>query len=108
MSDVRLILVTIPEDKAPGFVRSLCEERWIACGNIIPGMRSIYWWKGEICDDPEALVLMETVADLLEPAMARIVALHPYETPKIIATTPSAVSEAFEAWAKASVKPSPG
>jgi|SRR5690606_23569482 len=107
MSDLRLLLVTLPEERAPAFVRTLCEERWVACGNIIPGVRSIYWWKGEICDDTEALVLMETVADRLEPAMERIVALHPYETPKIVVTTPSAVAESFAAWARASLGVAP-
>lgn len=100
MSDIRLILVTIPEDQAPAFVRTLCEERWIACGNIVPGVRSIYWWKGAICDDREALVVMETVIERLEPAMARIVALHPYETPKIVVTTPSAVAQPFAVWVR--------
>jgi periplasmic divalent cation tolerance protein len=45
----RVVLMTAPAaDVAERIVRALVEERLAACGNIVPGMTSIYWWQGEI------------------------------------------------------------
>jgi periplasmic divalent cation tolerance protein len=98
MGDIRVLFVTIPAPKADGYVQQLCRERVVACGNILPGARSHYWWKGELCHDEEAIVLMETAAGRLAEAMERAVALHPYECPKVIALCPSAVHQAYGAW----------
>lgn len=104
MSQVRVLFVTIPEDKADAYVRALCEERAIACGNIIRGVRSHYWWKGELCEDAEAVVLMETARDRLDYAMERALALHPYECPKVIALEPAAVANAYTSWVLAETR----
>jgi len=104
MSDLRLLVVTTSLERAPDLVRTLCEERWIACGNIVPGVRSIYRWEGRVCDDEEALLWMETTADRLEGAMIRIAELHHYAVPKIVAVTPTAVHEPYAIWARESTR----
>jgi periplasmic divalent cation tolerance protein len=47
--------------------------------NIVPGVRSIYLWDGEICDGSEVLCVLKTRSDKLEPLRERLVELHPYE-----------------------------
>lgn len=105
MSDVRLLIVSAPVDAAAELVRQLCEERLVACGNIIPGVRSLFRWEGEVCDEAETLVVMETVADRLQAAMDRIAELHSYDVPKILALAPEAVLASYENWAKAETRP---
>jgi periplasmic divalent cation tolerance protein len=62
----------------------LLEEGLIVCANILPGVRSLYVWKGERGDARELACLFKTRADLLEAAVARIAALHPYEIPAVL------------------------
>ena len=59
-ASIRLIVSTIPEASAAAFVRDLVERRLIACGNIVPGVTSIYRWEGKIIEDAEAMLWMET------------------------------------------------
>lgn len=105
MSDIRVLFVTIGPDQADQYVRALCRERLVACGNILPGVRSHYWWEGEVQSDEEAVVLMETSAERLDDAMRRAQELHPYDVPKIIAFDPEAVHAPYADWAIAQTRP---
>jgi len=93
-----VLFVTCPPEAAPDLVRQLVEERLVGCGNILPGVRSIYRWHGSVEDDAEAVLLMETAADRVDSAMARISELHPYDVPKIVALEPARVNEAYLGW----------
>ncbi len=65
--------------------RTLVEEGLAACVNIVPTVRSIYRWKGEVCDEEEVLMVIKTREDLFERLKARVRGLHSYEIPEIIA-----------------------
>ena len=85
MTDVILVLVTAPStDKAAELARTLVEEQLAACGNIIPGLRSIYRWEGKVHDEAEVLLLHKTKAPLFEVLRARVVELHPYQVPEVL------------------------
>ncbi len=97
---LRVVLSTAAPADADRLVAMLVEERLVACGNIVPGVQSIYRWQGEVCRDAEVVLLMETTLSVLPAAMARLAALHPYDTPKILALAPDAVAEAYLSWAQ--------
>jgi len=85
MSDVVILLSNFPDaETAQKAVRTLVEERLVACGNIIPGVESIYEWKGKMETSAEVTVLFKTVASRAEEAQVRLRALHPYEVPEIL------------------------
>ena len=84
MGALRLMISTAPPDAAPGLARALVEERLAACVNVLPGARSVYSWKGAVCDDGESLLLIKTTADRAAAVAARLLALHPYEVPELI------------------------
>jgi periplasmic divalent cation tolerance protein len=63
------------------FTRRLVSERLAACGTVTPGLRSLYRWKGEVQDEPEALVTLHTRASLVPALIERTDAEHPYELP---------------------------
>ena len=71
-------------DAARTAVRTLVEERLIACGNLIPGVESIYEWKGALETSAEVMVVCKTIASRADDAQARLRALHPYEVPEIL------------------------
>ena len=96
---MRIILCTTAPGEGIPLLKKLLEERIVACGNLIPGVRSLYWWKGEICDDGEELLIMETDSSDIEGKIARIAALHTYEVPKVLALEPTDGLPAYLAWA---------
>jgi periplasmic divalent cation tolerance protein len=103
---VLLLFTTFPGiDQARSAVRTLVEERLAACGNIVPGLESIYSWKGNIETSQETLVLLKTRASLYEAAEARLRQLHPYEVPEIIAVPVTAGSQPYLDWVRQSCAP---
>lgn len=85
-SDVLIVFITVGNpDQAYRIAKTVVEENLAACVNIIPAVRSIYRWKGEICDDPECLLLAKTTRDVFPLLEARVKAVHSYEVPEIIA-----------------------
>lgn len=101
-----VLFVTIDEASADAFARAALQARLVACANMLPGARSLYWWKGELCEDREVLIWMETRADNVQGCIAALAALHPYDTPKIIALPPRAVHPPFAAWCAEQTEPS--
>ena len=84
--DVRVVLCTFPNpEKAAEVARELVTGKLAACVNIVPAVRSIYSWKDEVQDEQEALAVIKTSADRFEALSKRIVELHPYEVPEVIA-----------------------
>ena len=84
-TEVVIILSNFPDaDAARKAVRTLVEERLVACGNLIPGVESIYEWKGKMEASAEVMVLCKTTGLRAAEAQARLRALHPYEVPEIL------------------------
>lgn len=82
---VRIVLCTVPnEGVAETLARALLEERLAACVNILPGVRSMYRWQGEIEDDRELLLVIKTQADRYQQLEQRIRALHPYQVCEVL------------------------
>jgi periplasmic divalent cation tolerance protein len=86
MTDALLVFTTLPTaDKAEELAKTLVEERLAACANLLPAIRSIYRWQGKLQDENEVLVLLKTRAEHLERLKLRILELHPYEVPEVLA-----------------------
>jgi periplasmic divalent cation tolerance protein len=64
--------------------KAMVKERLAACCNIVP-IRSIYAWKGRVCDEREALCVFKTRASLYKRLEKRIREMHTYEVPEIVA-----------------------
>ena len=83
---VYFVMVTFGnEADAATVTRTVVEESLAAGGNMIPGVRSFYRWKGEVRDDAETLVIYQCRADDFEALQHRIKELHRYECPEIVA-----------------------
>jgi periplasmic divalent cation tolerance protein len=85
MTDYIVVYVTAPQDEAVDLAKTLVEERLVACVNLVPGLRSIYWWQGKVEDEPEVLCIMKTRSNLFESLRDRVRELHSYEVEEIIA-----------------------
>ena len=83
---VIVVFSTFPsEDKAAAIARTLVSEGLAACANLVPPVRSIYRWQGEICDERETLAILKTTRERFDALRDRLVTLHPYEVPEVIA-----------------------
>jgi len=85
MEDRILVLITTgSEEEAVRVARKLLDDRLIACANLVDPIRSLYRWKGEVCDDREVLLLCKSREPLFEKICAKVKESHSYEVPEII------------------------
>ncbi len=99
MTDCILVFVTASSEKeGEKIAQALVEEKLAACVNVLPAMKSIYRWKGEIASEQEVLLLAKTKDRLFEKLKKRVLELHSYEVPEIIALPVLAGSEAYLGW----------
>ncbi len=94
-----MVFTTFPDaEVAQRIVRELVESRIVACGNIIPGMVSIYRWREAIEESTEVLAILKCPDDGRERCQQELAARHPYEVPEIIFIEPAAVLPAYARW----------
>jgi periplasmic divalent cation tolerance protein len=103
MADALELHVTMPDkERAASMGRALVDEGLAACVNIVSGVRSIYQWDGRLQEDDEVLCLIKTRAAVFERARARILELHPYDVPEILAFAVDDGSPAYLDWLRKS------
>lgn len=86
MEEYIVVLCTVPdENTASEMAEKLVAEKLAACVNHIKGLISIYRWQDKIEKDAESLLIVKTRQDLFSALKAKIVSLHPYQVPEIIA-----------------------
>jgi periplasmic divalent cation tolerance protein len=94
-----IVLTTLDAATDPEpLARTLVEERLAACVNVLPEMRSIYRWKGDVQTEAEWQLIIKTSQDRLVDLQTRLVALHPYEVPEFIVLSISGGTEAYLTW----------
>ncbi|MEB2837100.1 MAG: divalent-cation tolerance protein CutA [Desulfurococcales archaeon] len=82
---VYVVLVTAPPSEAERLARALVERRLAACVNVVPGLRSVYWWEGRVEEAEESLLIIKTSGSALDSLLEAVKELHPYEVPEAIA-----------------------
>ncbi len=81
-----LVLVTAgDEEVAESIASALVDERLAACVNIVRNVRSVYRWKGNVEKDDELLLLIKTTQDRFEYLKRKVLELHTYDVPEVIA-----------------------
>lgn len=94
-----LCYCTCPDADTAGRIASaLVEERLAACVNILPGMRSIYRWQGQVETADEVLLLIKTSAEAYPALQDRLRDLHPYELPELLAVEPALGLPGYLQW----------
>jgi periplasmic divalent cation tolerance protein len=78
--------------------RSAVEKRLAACANIVPGVESIYWWKGKVERAREVLVVMKTTAARMAALEKEVKRIHSYEVPEFIVLPIVAGSREYLRW----------
>lgn len=98
-TELRVVLTTFPGiEKAREVVRELVESQLIACGNLLPGAVSLYIYDGKFCEDEEVVAILKTRKEKLTELEARLLELHPYETPEFVVLPIDQTSVGYGKW----------
>lgn len=100
-----IVVVTTVGDEEQGnsIARELIGRRHAACVNMIPGVRSVYRWKGKICRDSEFLLVIKSMEDEFPAIAETIREIHEYEVPEILAFNVGRGDAKFLDWVAASL-----
>ena len=80
------MLITAPTaEKAAELGHALVGAELAACVNVVPGLRSIYRWEGKVHDEGEVLLIVKTTREAFARLKERVLALHGYSCPEVIA-----------------------
>ena len=97
--EVRLLYVTTDgPDEARSIGRILVEERLAACANILDPMTSFYRWEGSVQEGKETVLIVKTRAEFVDSATQRIVALHSFDCPCVVALPLVGGNPGFLGW----------
>lgn len=96
--------VTAHVAEAEKIGKHLLEQHLCACVNIIPGMKSMYWWEGKIEHAEESILLIKTIPEKYAAVEAAILEMHNYERPAIFSFETQQIEPFFEKWLGEGVK----
>lgn len=83
--ELRLVYITARDrGEAERIGKVLIEEKLAACMNILGNSRSMCFWKGQLKEGEEVVLLAKTRASLVPKFVERVKALHSYECPCIV------------------------
>jgi len=85
-------------EEANLIAQMLVGDKLAACVQLLPEMKSIYMWRGEVQNDSEILILAKTTREKFVDLEQKVRAIHSYETPEIIALGIEAASEPYLKW----------
>lgn len=99
-----MVLVTAPQHEAEALARICIEEELVACVNILPAIKSIYRWEGNVDTSDESLLMMKTSSRLVVELEALISAAHSYDTPEFLIFNIDGGSGGYLAWLMACLR----
>ncbi|MEG3617359.1 divalent-cation tolerance protein CutA [Magnetovibrio sp. PR-2] len=82
---LQLVYVTVRHKaQALEIGKAIVQERLAACANVLEPMTSLYWWDGTVQEDTEAVLILKTRAELVDPLTTRVKELHSYDCPCVV------------------------
>jgi len=99
-----LVLTAVPDRRSADVLAAqLVKRRLAACVSAVPGVRSVYRWKGKIERSGERLLLIKTTPGRYPKILEFLSRMHPYELPEIIALPVKKGSKPYLDWVSACV-----
>ncbi len=96
--NVRVVLCTCPPRDAKRIAKTVLEERLVACVNVVAGVKSLYWWKDEVQEDTESLLVLKTPTSCFDSLERRLQEIHPYEVPEVLSLPVDAGANSYISW----------
>jgi periplasmic divalent cation tolerance protein len=96
---VIIVFTTTPKAKeAESLAEKIVAEKLAACVQVLPAMKSFYFWESAVRKDTEHLLLIKTLDEKFDNLKAFIHSNHSYDVPEIIAVKAENVSESYLGW----------
>lgn len=103
---VTVVVTTAPDSSVAELLAGrIVEERRAACANVVPGVRSVFRWKDEVQREDEVLVVFKTTEAAWPALRDRLLALHPYDVPEVLAFPVARGSDEYLRWVVGEVDP---
>ena len=100
-----LVLCSCPDQEvATTIAENIVAQHLAACINIVPGIKSIYHWQGNVESAEESLMLIKTHQEKLSSLQNTITSMHPYEVPEIISLDISDGLPKYLQWISSSLR----
>lgn len=104
MTEACVIFTTCgSEETALTIAAALVDQGYAACVNILPGLKSYYYYMGGTHLDEEVMLMIKSTRDRFEDVSQVIAELHTYEVPEILMFPVEAGSPAFLDWIRQSI-----
>ncbi|MDP2659779.1 MAG: divalent-cation tolerance protein CutA [Dehalococcoidia bacterium] len=101
-----VVLVTTPSpEEGRRIARAVLELRLAACANLVPGVRSIFWWQGKLDEAEETLIVLKTKQEVLPQLIEEIKRLHSYTVCEVIGIPITEGNPAYLDWIEETVRP---
>ena len=101
MSDYSVVFMTASShDEAEKIAENLVSHKLVACVNIIPGIKSFYWWEDKFCKDDELLLIAKIKSSDFKELEEAVKAMHSYDVPEIILLKIEEGSQPYLDWIK--------
>ncbi|MDL2283792.1 divalent-cation tolerance protein CutA [Oxalobacter sp. OttesenSCG-928-P03] len=101
MEKVLLVYSTAPDQEtAKRIARELVEGKLAACVSMVPAIHSVYRWQGKVEEATEVCLMIKTTLNRLSELSGRLVALHPYDVPELIAVPVSDGLHSYMQWVR--------
>jgi periplasmic divalent cation tolerance protein len=84
MDEIIVLITTGSEEEGQCIAKALVEKGAVACVNMLPGVRSIFRWEGNVVEEQEVLLMAKTVAGCFDRVASIVCANHSYQVPEII------------------------
>ncbi len=82
---MRVVLATAGDtDTGLDLVRQVVREGLAACGNVVPGITSVFEWEGSMREETEVLLILKTSAGQAARLAERVAELHTYDVPEVL------------------------
>ncbi len=86
------------EELAITIAKELVTNKLAACANILPSVKSIYMWNSVLQEDTEVILIAKTSKEVFPSLEKKVLEMHDYECPCIIALNISEMNEAYATW----------
>ncbi|MDH5427172.1 MAG: divalent-cation tolerance protein CutA [Nitrospirota bacterium] len=105
MDEIVVLITTGSEAEARSIARVLVEQELVACVNVLPGVRSIFRWEGQVAEEQECLLMAKTVSQAFDRVATAVKSMHSYRLPEVIALPIQQGLPEYLSWVREVIKP---
>ncbi|MBI5038518.1 MAG: divalent-cation tolerance protein CutA [Nitrospirae bacterium] len=98
-----IVLITASSaEEGEKIATSLIDHHLVACVNMVPSVKSFFFWEGKSAQESEVLLIAKSRRPLLDKIVEHVKKTHSYKVPEIIALPIIGGSEEYLKWVRES------